>query len=377
MIKILEKEKCCGCTACFQRCPKQCISMHEDDEGFLYPIVDETLCINCRLCEFVCPVLNQHNFCMPLEVYATKNIDIEVRKSSSSGGVFPLLIEYIIKKEGVVFGARFNDNYDIIHDSAENIEDAQVFCGSKYVQSYINNSYRKAELFLKQGRLVLFSGTQCQIAGLHSFLRRKYDNLLTVEVVCHGVPSPKIWKEYLSALKIEKQKIRKILFKDKSSGWRGYSFSVIGENKKVLFSEKSEKNKFMIAFYQDLILRPSCYNCPAKGGKSNADITLADYWGIEHINKKFNDNIGISMVCCNSVKGLKTLNMLSKSLNIIVTDFNKSVLYNSSIVKSTIMPVGRQKFWDDYFKDGINVLLSLESNRPNLLRRIIRRIISK
>ena len=351
--------------------------MHEDDEGFLYPIVDKKLCINCRLCEFVCPVLNQHNFCMPLEVYASKNIDIEVRKSSSSGGVFPLLIEYIIKKEGVVFGARFNDNYDIIHDSAENIEDAQVFCGSKYVQSYINNSYRKAELFLKQGRLVLFSGTQCQIAGLHSFLRRKYDNLLTVEVVCHGVPSPKIWKEYLSALKIEKQKIRKILFKDKSSGWRGYSFSVIGENNKVLFSEKSEKNKFMIAFYQDLILRPSCYNCPAKGGKSNADITLADYWGIEHINKKFNDNIGISMVCCNSVKGLKTLNMLSKSLNIIVTDFNKSVLYNSSIVKSTIMPVGRQKFWDDYFKDGINVLLSLESNRPNLLRRIIRRIISK
>lgn len=375
MIIITDKSQCCGCSACVQRCPQQCISMREDEEGFLYPTVDNQRCVNCGLCEKICPVINQRKDREPLKTYASKNLNERVRKVSSSGGVFSLLVNEIIKQGGVIWGVRFDNNYNIIHDSAETLEDATVFCGSKYVQSDVNISFKKAEQYLKQGRIVLFSGTQCQIAGLHLYLRKEYKNLLTVEVVCHGVPSPKIWREYLDCLHIDKQKIANILFKDKSSGWRGYSFSIVGKNGELLFSEKAEKNKYMTAFYQNLILRPSCYSCPAKCGKSYADITLADYWGIEKINRSFNDNVGISMVCCNSEKGMDAIKMISKSMDFIETDFKSSIPFNRSIVESTLMPVGRNDFWLKYNEKGINTLMDLKSNVPSIIRRIINRFI--
>lgn len=374
---ITDKSQCCGCSACVQRCPKQCISMYEDEEGFLYPVVDGQRCINCGLCKKMCPVINQRESREPLKVYASKNKNEKVRQSSSSGGVFSLLVENIIRQDGIAFGAYFNKNYEVIHDSVETLVDAVVFCGSKYVQSNINNSFSKAEQYLKQGRMVLFSGTQCQIAGLRLYLGKEYDNLLTVEVVCHGVPSPKIWREYMDCLHIDKRKVTNILFKDKSSGWRGYSFSVVGENSTLLFSEKAEKNKYMMAFYQNLTLRPSCYSCPAKGGKSHADITLADYWGIENINSAFNDNVGVSMVCCNSEKGMNILKKISDSMNLIETDFNASVPFNTSIVRSTLMPIGRNDFWLKYKKEGISVLMALKSDRPSLIKRIFNRIVSR
>ena len=197
MIAIKEKHNCCGCSACVQVCPKQCIRMYADNEGFLYPQVNSTICIDCGLCEKVCPVINQNKPNVPLSVYAAKNINEEVRIKSSSGGIFTLLAEQIISEGGVVFGARFNENWEVVHDYTETIDGLESFRGSKYVQSSISDNFKVAKQFLKEGRKVLFSGTPCQIAGLKKFLQKEYENLLTMEVVCHGVPSPMVWRDYI------------------------------------------------------------------------------------------------------------------------------------------------------------------------------------
>lgn len=200
MINIIEKKDCCGCSACVSICPKHCITMSLDNEGFLYPQVDNESCIDCGLCEKVCLVLNQGKECKPFQVYAAKNINEEIRMKSSSGGIFTLLAEQILHEGGVVFGARFNADWEVIHDYTETKEGLAAFRGSKYVQSRLGDSFCQAEHFLRQGRKVMFTGTPCQIAGLKLFLRKTYDNLLTVDFICHGVPSPGVWKKYLEEL---------------------------------------------------------------------------------------------------------------------------------------------------------------------------------
>lgn len=245
MINIEDKKECCGCSACVQRCPKQCIVMKEDEEGFLYPVVDKEVCIDCGLCEQVCPVLRQREEREPLEVYAAFNKNEEVRMQSSSGGIFTALAEPIIKEGGVVFGARFNEDWEVVHDYVETVEGLSAFRGSKYVQSRIGCTFSQAEQFLKQGRKVLFSGTPCQIAGLKLFLRKEYENLLSVDFICHGVPSPGVWRQYLNEFIVyqgNKKKISffpskpiilnsirdisRIEFRNKRLGWKKYSFAL-------------------------------------------------------------------------------------------------------------------------------------------------------
>ena len=208
MIKILDKKDCCGCNACVQKCPKHCITMKEDKEGFLYPNVDENVCIDCHICEKVCPVLNQNMERMPLNVYVGKNPNEEIRIKSSSGGLFTMLAEQVIDDIGVVFGATFNEKWTVVHDYVETKEGLAKFRGSKYVQSNIGNSFKKAMDFLNEGRKVLFSGTPCQIAGLKNYLRKDYDNLITVDFICHGVPSPGVFRTYLQE-EIDKKSARK------------------------------------------------------------------------------------------------------------------------------------------------------------------------
>lgn len=371
MINIKNKQDCCGCSACSQRCPKHCISMQMDNEVFLYPHVDSSKCIDCHLCEKVCPCLNQEESQQPLSCYAAKNKDEEIRKQSSSGGIFTALAEKVLVNKGVVFGACFDNNWQVIHTYIEKKQDIAIFRGSKYVQSQIGETFKQAESFLKEGQIVLFSGTPCQISGLNHYLRKQYDNLLTVEVVCHGVPSPKIWREYLRTLNIVK--IGSISHKDKSTGWRGYSFTVKNTAEKVVFTERAYDNKYMMAFNRNLTLRPSCFSCPAKAGKSKADITLADFWGIENIIPKMDDNKGTSFICGNTQKGkiyIKELNIQLKQV-----DYQKTIQYNSCILKSTIEPTDRLRFWGEYKKRGIKVLLLLKKQKPNIIKRIIKRLL--
>ena len=317
MIQVINKSKCCGCTACISVCPKQCISMEEDSEGFLYPAVDIKQCINCGLCEQVCPMLHVNQSRKPLVVYAAKNPNELIRLQSSSGGMFTLLAEAVIDKGGVVFGARFNKNWEVVHDYTDNKEGLSVFRGSKYVQSKVGDCYKQVKRFLDMGREVMFTGTPCQIAGLKNYLRKDYENLLAVDVICHGVPSPKIWRIYLDEILDrkggknsvlshpidEKMEINAIDFRSKSTGWKKYSFALTlseakaeGEKNTVLLSSVFTENPFMNAFLCNLSLRPSCYVCPFKAGRSLADITLGDFWGIENLLPDFDDDKGCSVI---------------------------------------------------------------------------------
>lgn len=228
---VFLKMSCCGCSACLQKCPKKCIEMHEDAEGFLYPEINDDFCIDCGICYNVCPVRNQKPNCKPLAFYASQSKDETLRLQSSSGGIFSLLAEYIIRKGGIVFGARFNEKMELVHEYTETINGLAPFRGSKYVQSKIGDSFKQVEYFLKQGRMVLFSGVPCQIAALKLYLQKEYDNLLTVDVICHGVPSPGVFREYIKYLG-KGNKIININFRDKHTGWTGYSTSYTLSNGK-------------------------------------------------------------------------------------------------------------------------------------------------
>ena len=393
MINIIEKKDCCGCSACVSICPKHCITMLLDNEGFLYPQVDKGSCIDCELCEKVCLVLNQGEERKPLQVYAVNNPNEEIRMKSSSGGVFTLLAETIIQEGGVVFGARFNDDWEVIHDYTETKEGLAAFRGSKYVQSRIGESYCQVERFLKKGRKVLFTGTPCQIAGLNLFLRKEYDNLLTVDFICHGVPSPGVWKNYLEeliALKGNRKNsvlshskpiilnsirdISRIEFRNKRLGWKKYSFALTlsvpdghGTKNTVLLSEPYNENIFMKGFLADLYLRPSCYACPAKCLKSGSDITIGDYWGIQNVMPEIDDDKGICCLMVNTDKGGQLLSSMGWVYR--KSDYSTVIKYNIACVVSVAPNLKRKLFFDKYQKT--NSLIRLIDNilTPPLLRK--------
>lgn len=379
MITITDKSQCCGCSACAQRCPKQCISMQMDNEGFLYPQVDSSKCVDCHLCEKVCPVINQYEARTPLNVYAAKNSDDEVRHQSSSGGIFTLLAEQTIKDGGVVFGACWDKDWNVKHDYAECIDDLAKFRSSKYLQSVIGDTYIKAELFLKASRKVMFTGTPCQIAGLKHFLRKEYDNLLAVEVICHSVPSPGVWQQYLATrlntLKWEKSDIRNISFRDKKTGWKTYSFVIENENGNIL-TELSSKNAFMRGFLADLYTRPSCHACPAKQLRSGSDLTLGDFWGIESLMPEIDDDKGVSAIIVNSDKGKQVLHNINVELYEVL--YNELTTRNPALVKSFPKTPKRTEFFKEdgfTFEEKVKRLAKKPFSMKTLVYRIVRKII--
>lgn len=347
MIDLKDKKKCCGCSACVQKCPKQCISMKRDEEGFDYPFIDKEKCINCNLCESVCPCLNSNSSRKPIHIYAAFNPDNNIRKKSSSGGIFSLLAQRIISNNGVVFGAKFNNQWEVVHDYTESLEGIDTFRKAKYVQSDINRCYIQVEKFLKEGRQVLFSGTPCQIIGLKFFLRKDYYNLITVDTICHSVPSPGIWKQYLNELCIKNNdilnNIKSIDFRDKKTGWNNYSFHIDAE--KWHLHSIGYKNYYMKLFLNNVINRPSCSKCPAKPFKGLSDITLGDFWGIETIFPEMNDNLGVSLVLVNTNIGYQLLQDLK--LRLEPTTLTKIIDLNPSLTKSTISSDKRLLFYNN------------------------------
>lgn len=380
MIQIEKKEECCGCYGCTNICPKDCISMKIDNEGFGYPKVDESKCINCDLCEKVCPVIsNLEKSNTETIAYACKNKNENVRLNSSSGGVFTLLSEKVISKNGVVFGASFDENFNVRHTYAESIEACIQFRGSKYVQSKIGDTYKKAKEFLNEGRLVLFSGTQCQIKGLNLYLRKKYDNLIKIDIVCHGVPSPKIFNMYKDKLvKRYQGEIKDIRFRDKAKGWQEFSYVTKFSNGKI-HSQTLKEDIYMRGFLKDLYLRPSCYSCKAKNYSNGSDISLADYWKIENKHFNFYDNKGVSLVLVNSKKGDSILNEINESMDIIKTDLDYATQWNPCIVKSVSYNKKRERFFkevnEENFEEIIRKYTKITFNQK--LKRSIRKVFSK
>lgn len=345
-----------------------------DNEGFSYPVVNKEQCVDCGLCERVCPCLNQNVPRHPLMVNATRSSDENVRSKSSSGGLFTMFAETVIADGGVVFGARFDKNWNVLHDYTEVLDGLNAFRGSKYVQSYIGETYKQAREFLMNGRKVLFSGTPCQIAGLKKYLHKEYDTLLTIEVVCHGVPSPIVWKSYLEYINPLHMPITNINLRDKSRGWKRYSY-LIESNDSKLVDDYAASSLYLKGFSLNLTLRPSCYKCPAKEQKSGADITLADCWGVENLEGYMDDNKGVSTVIINTAKAKVLFNRLNTKKHAIDYCFVKR--YNPSIVHSTKEPYCRKTFWRVFPKYGIQAVDMVINRLNNPIYRIYNKFRTK
>ena len=360
MIDIKNKEDCCGCKACIQICPKKCIDVDIDNEGFWYPEVDINRCIDCGLCEKVCPELADLKKREPIKCYAAKNQCDEIRLKSSSGGVFTELARLVLDKKGVVFGAEFDNNWNVVHGFTETFEELSRFRGSKYVQSDTAQSFKQAKEYLDSGRYVLFTGTPCQIAGLSLFLRKEYSNLITMDFICHGVPSPEVWSLYLKKI-APKYKIIKISFRNKYYGWKRFSMNIKDSNNNVIL-ETLDKNIYMKGFLKDLYLRPSCHSCSVKGFKSTSDITVGDYWGVNSIIPQVDDDKGLSAVMLNTRKGHDLYNALSIfNVETTLTDIKRN---NPSIFTSVAPHKSRLEFFDKYKTVDLTEVISLLIKEP-------------
>ena len=306
MINITDQHNCCGCEACVQACPKHCISFEEDAEGFRYPKVDTSYCVECGACEKVCPMITPYEIRKPQQVLAAINPDEDIRKESSSGGIFTMLAENVIREGGVVFGVHFDEQWQAVFDYTETTEGLAAFRGSKYLQARVGNAFKEARDFLKTGRKVLFSGTPCQIAALRHFLHRDYENLLCVDFICHGTPSPKVWRLYLDEVTQNAVRaIRDVQFRNKKQGWKRFNFDMTydADGKHYNISSWHRENHYMRIFLDDVILRPSCYACRAKYGRSHSDLTIADFWGVHQLNPEIDDDRGTSLVLLYTEKG--------------------------------------------------------------------------
>lgn len=343
-MQICEKELCCGCSACEAACPASAITMVADEEGFLRPAVDSIKCINCGLCQKKCPV-NTKNPSLAGAVYAAYSKNKEIRERSSSGGVFFTIATEVIKNGGVVFGAGFDKDMKVCHYSAENNEDLYKLMGSKYVQSDMRDTFKKMADLLKEGREVLFSGSPCQCAGARN-LFGNHENLILMDFVCHGVPTPKIWDKYL---KDNFCGVTGASFRDKSLGWEEFSMRVDSSDGKYICSRY--KDPYIRLFLANVTLRPSCYNCSWKDPNFCADITIGDFWGISKVDPALNDNKGTSVVVVRTEKGKKLTDLLKENCYVYETEAERSMSSNGMYTSSTPMNNRRKLFFEKLLAD--------------------------
>lgn len=349
MINLINKNNCCGCSACVSVCPTKCISMREDDEGFLYPIIESSKCINCRKCENVCPFIKKIPEAKYQNVYVGYANDLQLRILSSSGGIFSVIAENVLNQNGVVYGVKMSQSCEecsFIKVTA--LKELSALRGSKYLQSKSIGIFENIEKELKNNKQILFSGTPCQVNALKSFLQKEYDNLLCVDFVCHGVPSPLLWKKYLKYFETKKNcKIVDVNFRDKSVNWLSFGISM-KSNKKSFFIPRTHSSFFQM-FMKNLSLRPSCYNCKAKKNRFT-DITIGDFWGIENalrknILSKFDYEKGCSLIITRNIKGEKFINNLKNLLELKSLDYRDAVFYNDAEYLSVNLPKEREKFF--------------------------------
>ena len=334
--------------------------MVEDKEGFLYPKVDKDLCSGCNKCEKVCPILCGNTNENRITAFAAYNKNETERLNSASGGVFPLLAKEILALGGVVFGASFNENKDVNHVAIDTEKELIKLQGSKYIQSVIGNTYNIAEKLLKDGKYVYFSGTPCQIEGLLSYLGKKYDNLITQDCICHGVPSKAIWHNYLSGFEI----VDNISFRDKSTGWSSYSLRIGND------LIRANNSAYMKAFIQGYSIRPSCFECKFKKKERISDITLGDLWGADIIAPELNDNKGLSLVVVNTLKGKELFDKIQHNIVCKQISIDEAIRYNSSYIVSTNRPHDREGFFCDAETNSINILIKRKYCHATFVERI-------
>lgn len=351
--------RCTGCGACVQCCPKKALSLSENCEGFLYPEVDDGLCVNCGLCEKSCPVnstgTGRENF-SERKAFACIANGERIREESSSGGMFTVLAEKIIKDGGIVFGAEFDEDFSVRLSWTDRAGELEKFRGSKYVQARTESSFSECKKFLEDGRKVLFAGTPCQIAGLKGFLKKEYENLYAVDFICHGVPSPALWQKYIKYReKKSASRTVKTAFRRKNDGWKLYSLSFTFANDSE-YRRPLTKDRYLQIFLKDNALRESCYDCPFRGDRHKSDLTVADFWGIEQICQDFFDDRGTSLVIVQSGKGRRLLDACRAGFRSEQVDFRAAVKCNPAYFESPARNRKRTQFYRDFDRHGIDRL---------------------
>ncbi len=354
---MLASEKACsGCHACYSVCPKQCISMIKDKLGFLYPVIDEAKCVHCNMCEKVCPVLNKaaESENTPLS-FGGHSINSKIRSSSSSGGAFHVFASHILDDGGIVFGAALSEDCrKVEHIMVELRDKLWLLHGSKYVQSEVGETYKQTKDKLQEKRKVLYSGTPCQIDGLNRYLElslgKNYEslteNLLTIEVICHGTPSPRLFERYIEEKENELGSgVIGVSFRDESGG-EMLIMKIITENGIVYRKNKAEDSYYRM-FLSNTCLRESCYNCSSRGLKKRADITLSDFWGVKKYFPELDDGLGLSLIIIHTEKGNIFFKEVENDFSGHEVSFEKAIQGNPSFFTSYSRPRIRDKVEDD------------------------------
>jgi coenzyme F420-reducing hydrogenase beta subunit len=330
---VITEYDCTGCRACEQKCPKHCILMKEDKEGFLMPYIDHSLCIECDVCATVCPLNKEIDGNKPNSVFAVRYKNDAILSQSASGGAFAAIARTVLENGGIVYGAVYHDDLSVSHIAVYTISELYRMQSSKYVQSDTLKTFSEVKTALKGGMMVLYSGTPCQIGGLNAFLGKEYPNLLTVDIICHGVPSPKLFAKYIEWLGIKnKGKILSCNFRDKTGGWGlGYKTKTKTKTKTI----DANADPYYSYFLKGHTYRECCYQCKYAKKERISDFTLGDYWGIQKEHPSFYSTKGVSLMMNNTTKAQKWFNKNSELFYIQESSFEKASKHNINLLHPT------------------------------------------
>ncbi|SDI72248.1 Coenzyme F420 hydrogenase/dehydrogenase, beta subunit N-term [Pseudobutyrivibrio sp. 49] len=360
------EDKCSGCGVCMNACPKGAISLKEDERGFVFPQIDSDICIGCGACKKVCGYNNIPELNSVKKSYAVSNKNTDSIRKSASGGAFYILAKKIIEQGGYVYGASMEKEDDALtakHIEISSVNQLNKLQGSKYVQSDVGYIYKEVKKRAINGDSVLFSGTPCQVAGLKNYLGKEYSNVILVEIICHGVPNSRLFKDFI---RYNQRKnncvIGNFFFRDKTHG-QGYTTKTVftKNNKQQVKIGKGELTAYIRFFSKSLILRDSCYSCPFAQGSRVADFTIGDYWGFakEHNDQNMNEKNGISCVLCNNEKAIDFLDECKNDFNIIESEYSKIAKHNKQLNGPTEKSSDRDMVLETYVKSGYSSLEKL------------------
>lgn len=370
MDNIIDKKLCSGCTVCLSICPKKAISFKEDSDGFKYPVIDKDKCIDCGLCKKKCPVLNTKDNDSINDCYVGFNNDDSEKLKSSSGAIFSLLADYVLGNNGIVIGAAFDKDNKLKHVAVESKKDLDKLKGSKYLQSDLNNIFTYIKENIKD-RKILFVGTPCQVAGVKAIINNK--NLLCVDLICHGVPSPKLFDKYIKELECKNNdSLLNYNFRDKRTGWDTYSNTASFKNNNI--TELSKDNKYMNLFLSDVALRESCYNCNFKVGNKYSDITLGDFWGVQNYYPEMYNKKGVSAIIINTELGKEVFNIIKNNIEYKSCKLDEIISGNPSLKVSGKIPKNREQFFLELDSKSIDYLCSNYIRKKNLIRRVLGKV---
>lgn len=371
MINKLERNKCTGCFACAQKCPKKCILIEKDDEGFLIPVIDHKQCIGCNICEGTCPQLKAVKKNLPIETYASYTRNENLLIQSTSGGIFAIAACTVLEDGGVVFGVEMTDDGIVRMCAIEKKEDLHKLQGSKYVQAFIGESYIQVKEYLLANRIVLFSGTPCQIAGLKSFLGKTYEKLYTIEIVCHGVPSQEMFSAYRAWLgqKLGSE-INHWYFRNKEKdGWAQIDKLVLKDHSVY---RRENLDPYTYSYLKSYNLRESCYECQFCSPERCADITVGDYWGLKNYHPEFYSELGVCLLLVNTEQGRDLLEKIKTSIVLLPSDYEYMKKHNSGLVSKPQRPVQREKFYEDFKRKSMDAFVRQNMKVPFNMKEMLR-----